>query len=181
MPVNPLFLSWFCFPSCHSCLPALLGFRFHIYHFFRKFYVVIFESVISPLSFYTLSSISSPLPFFRRLQSLSQVLLDYLHSGCCPLSCITIPGLLFFTENSHWFPVPSQGLICAAEHYDLPDLIQACFHHAKQFIRTEIACQVRPCSTVPQSRFILRCWLLWKAITGATAPQVSLSTWSLLS
>ena len=54
-----------------------------------------------------------------------QVLLDYLHSGCCPLSCLTIPGL-----------------ICAAEHYDLPDLIQACFHHAKQFIRTEIACQM---------------------------------------
>ena len=54
-----------------------------------------------------------------------QVLLDYLHSGCCPLSCISIPGL-----------------ICAAEHYDLPDLIQACFHHAKQFIRTEIACQM---------------------------------------
>ena len=54
-----------------------------------------------------------------------QVLLDYLHSGSCPMSCISIPGL-----------------ICAAEHYDLPDLIQACFHHAKQFIRTEIACQM---------------------------------------
>ena len=38
--------------------------------------------------------------------------------------------------------ISSPGLICAAEHYDLPDLIQACFHHAKQFIRTEIACQV---------------------------------------
>ena len=38
--------------------------------------------------------------------------------------------------------ISSSGLICAAEHYDLPDLIQACFHHAKQFIRTEIACQV---------------------------------------
>ena len=34
------------------------------------------------------------------------------------------------------------GLICAAEHYDLPDLIQACFHHAKQFLRTEICCQM---------------------------------------
>ena len=30
------------------------------------------------------------------------------------------------------------GLICAAEHYDLPDLIQACFHHAKQFIRKQL-------------------------------------------
>ena len=95
-------------------------------------------------------------------------------SGSCPLSCLAIPGL-----------------ISAAEHYDLPDLIQvlignnksiyafmyiliveriliskqkhkfkiyeqkslilnnfevpffqASFHHAKQFIRTEIACQM---------------------------------------
>ena len=25
-----------------------------------------------------------------------QVLLDYLHSGCCPLSCISIPGFIQF-------------------------------------------------------------------------------------
>ncbi|KAF7996771.1 hypothetical protein HCN44_002417 [Aphidius gifuensis] len=51
------------------------------------------------------------------------VLLDYLHTGSCPLTCSNIPGL-----------------ICAAEHYDLPDLLQACFHHAKQFLRIEIVC-----------------------------------------
>lgn len=32
------------------------------------------------------------------------------------------------------------GLICAAEHYDLPELLQACFHHAKQFLRIEVVC-----------------------------------------
>ena len=28
-----------------------------------------------------------------------QVLLDYLHSGCCPLSCISIPGVAAEDEN----------------------------------------------------------------------------------
>lgn len=50
-----------------------------------------------------------------------RLLLDYLHTGSCPLTCANIPGL-----------------ICAAEHYDLPDLLQACFHHAKQFLRIEV-------------------------------------------
>ena len=49
-----------------------------------------------------------------------RILLTYLHSGSCPLSCLNIPGL-----------------ICAAEHYDLPELLQACFHHAKQFIQVD--------------------------------------------
>ena len=48
----------------------------------------------------------------------------------------------YFESPDIVLSVSSPGLICAAEHYDLPDLIQACFHHAKQFIRTEIACQV---------------------------------------
>ncbi|XP_076180512.1 rap GTPase activating protein radish isoform X2 [Ptiloglossa arizonensis] len=52
-----------------------------------------------------------------------RILLDYLHTGSCSLTCSNIPGL-----------------ICAAEHYDLPDLLQACFHHAKQFLRIEIVC-----------------------------------------
>ncbi|XP_066245501.1 uncharacterized protein rsh isoform X1 [Euwallacea similis] len=52
-----------------------------------------------------------------------RILLDYLHTGSCPLTCSTIPGL-----------------ICAAEHYDLPDLLQACFHHAKQFLRIDVVC-----------------------------------------
>ncbi|XP_020294253.1 uncharacterized protein LOC109859929 isoform X2 [Pseudomyrmex gracilis] len=52
-----------------------------------------------------------------------RLLLDYLHTGSCPLTCSNIPGL-----------------ICAAEHYDLPELLQACFHHAKQFLRIEIVC-----------------------------------------
>ncbi|XP_037916826.1 uncharacterized protein LOC119655154 isoform X4 [Hermetia illucens] len=52
-----------------------------------------------------------------------RVLLDYLHTGTCPLTCVTIPGLL-----------------CAAEHYDLPELLQACFHHCKQFLRVEVVC-----------------------------------------
>ena len=50
-----------------------------------------------------------------------RVLLTYLHTGSCPLNCLTIPGL-----------------ICSAEHYDLPELLQACFHHAKQFIRVSV-------------------------------------------
>lgn len=50
-----------------------------------------------------------------------RTLLDYLHTGSCPLTCLNIPGL-----------------ICAAEHYDLPELLQACFHHAKQFLRIEV-------------------------------------------
>ena len=50
-----------------------------------------------------------------------RILLDYLHTGSCPLTCCNIPGL-----------------ICAAEHYDLPELLQACFHHAKQFLRIEV-------------------------------------------
>lgn len=33
-----------------------------------------------------------------------RVLLNYLHTGSCPLTCVSIPGL-----------------ICAAEHYDLPE------------------------------------------------------------
>ncbi|KAF5272572.1 hypothetical protein FQR65_LT04911 [Abscondita terminalis] len=52
-----------------------------------------------------------------------RILLDYLHTGSCPLTCATIPGL-----------------ICAAEHYDLPELLQACFHHAKQFLRIDVVC-----------------------------------------
>ena len=52
-----------------------------------------------------------------------RILLTYLHCGSCTLSCLNIPGL-----------------ICAAEHYDLPELLQACFHHAKQFIRVDKVC-----------------------------------------
>ncbi|XP_076752653.1 rap GTPase activating protein radish isoform X1 [Xylocopa sonorina] len=51
------------------------------------------------------------------------ILLNYLQTGSCPLTCSNIPGL-----------------ICAAEHYDLPELLQACFHHAKQFLRIEVVC-----------------------------------------
>lgn len=36
----------------------------------------------------------------------------------------------------------SAGLICAAEHYDLPELLQACFHHAKQFLRIDVVCSM---------------------------------------
>ncbi|XP_070074955.1 uncharacterized protein rsh isoform X2 [Drosophila takahashii] len=32
------------------------------------------------------------------------------------------------------------SLLCAAEHYDLPELLQACFHHCKQFLRIEVVC-----------------------------------------
>ncbi|KAH6930270.1 hypothetical protein HPB50_012282 [Hyalomma asiaticum] len=52
-----------------------------------------------------------------------QLLVDYLHCGSCPLTCESIPGL-----------------ICAAEHYDLPELMQACFHHAKQHLRLSVVC-----------------------------------------
>lgn len=33
-------------------------------------------------------------------------------------------------------------MLCAAEHYDLPDLLQACFHHCKQFLRIEVVCSM---------------------------------------
>lgn len=33
-------------------------------------------------------------------------------------------------------------MICAAEHYDLPELLQACFHHAKQFLRIDVICNM---------------------------------------
>lgn len=46
------------------------------------------------------------------------MLIEYLHSGSCPLTCDTVPGL-----------------ICAAEHFDLPDLLQACVHHTKTHLR----------------------------------------------
>ncbi|OAD57465.1 Serine-enriched protein, partial [Eufriesea mexicana] len=52
-----------------------------------------------------------------------KILLIYLQTGSCRLTCSNIPGL-----------------ICAAEHYDLPDLLQACFRHAKQYLRVEIVC-----------------------------------------
>ena len=61
------------------------------------------------------------------------VLLDYLHHGSCPLTCTNVPGL-----------------ICAAEHYDLPELLQACFHHAKQFLRVQVVSEP-PASTTPNS------------------------------
>nr|CAD7402073.1 unnamed protein product [Timema poppensis] len=57
-----------------------------------------------------------------------RILLDYLHTGSCPLTCANIPGL-----------------ICAAEHYDLPELLQACFHHAKQFLRIEVVSRTLVC------------------------------------
>lgn len=50
-----------------------------------------------------------------------QLLIEYLHSGACPLTCDTVPGL-----------------ICAAEHFDLPDLLQACFHHTKTHLRLSV-------------------------------------------
>ncbi|KAG1698110.1 Rap1 GTPase-activating protein 2 [Nymphon striatum] len=52
-----------------------------------------------------------------------RLLVEYLHTGSCALKCLTVPGL-----------------ICAAEHYDLPDLLQACFHHARQFMRVSTVC-----------------------------------------
>ena len=50
-----------------------------------------------------------------------QLLIEYLHSGSCPLTCETVPGL-----------------ICAAEHFDLPDLLQACVHHTKTHLRVAV-------------------------------------------
>ena len=73
-------------------------------------------------TFYTTSVI--PLLQFTIIEFESdtfRVLLDYLHHGSCPLTCTNVPGL-----------------ICAAEHYDLPELLQACFHHAKQFLRVQV-------------------------------------------
>ncbi|KAI1295662.1 Rap1 GTPase-activating protein 1 [Halotydeus destructor] len=50
-----------------------------------------------------------------------QLLIEYLHSGTCPLTCDAVAGL-----------------ICAAEHFDLPDLLQACFHHTKTHLRLSV-------------------------------------------
>ncbi|XP_065212300.1 uncharacterized protein rsh isoform X2 [Planococcus citri] len=52
-----------------------------------------------------------------------RILLNYLHTSTCPITCAIVPGL-----------------ICAAEHYDLPELLQACFHHTKQHLRLEVIC-----------------------------------------
>ncbi|CAM1314793.1 Uncharacterised protein g6651 [Pycnogonum litorale] len=52
-----------------------------------------------------------------------RLLMEYLHTGSCVLTCLTVPGL-----------------ICSAEHYDLPELLQACFHHARQFMRISAVC-----------------------------------------
>ncbi|XP_076350365.1 uncharacterized protein LOC143246977 isoform X2 [Tachypleus tridentatus] len=52
-------------------------------------------------------------------------LIEYLHTGTCVLTCNSIPGL-----------------ICAAEHYDLPELLQSCFHHAKQNLRLSVVCSM---------------------------------------
>lgn len=51
-----------------------------------------------------------------------QLLIDYLHTGVVELTCDMIPGL-----------------ICAAEHFDLPDLLQACFHHTKTHMKLSVA------------------------------------------
>lgn len=45
-----------------------------------------------------------------------------------------------FTNLLNLCLLPSLGLLCAAEHYDLPELLQACFHHCKQFLRIEVVC-----------------------------------------
>ncbi|XP_033320930.1 rap GTPase activating protein radish isoform X2 [Megalopta genalis] len=52
-----------------------------------------------------------------------RILLDYLHTGSCSLTCSNICGLA-----------------CAAEHYELSELQDACFHHAKQFLRIDVVC-----------------------------------------
>ncbi|XP_050542293.1 uncharacterized protein LOC126906077 isoform X2 [Daktulosphaira vitifoliae] len=52
-----------------------------------------------------------------------RILLDYLHTSSCKITCANVPGL-----------------ICAAEHYDLPELLQACFHHTKQHLRVDVIC-----------------------------------------
>ncbi|XP_014664555.1 PREDICTED: uncharacterized protein LOC106806909 [Priapulus caudatus] len=53
------------------------------------------------------------------------ILLNYFHTGTCSLTCSIIPRLL-----------------CAAEYYDLPDLLQACFHHAKQCVHLGVVAQM---------------------------------------
>lgn len=74
-----------------------------------------------------------------------RVLLDYLHTGTCPLTCVSIPGeipYIYAKKNLNYksLSLTSSGLLCAAEHYDLPELLQACFHHCKQFLRIEVVC-----------------------------------------
>lgn len=77
-----------------------------------------------------------------------RVLLDYLHTGSCPLTCISIPGNCEFRYKKALRMLNKTdvclhaGLICAAEHYDLPELLQACFHHAKQFLRIDVVCSM---------------------------------------
>ena len=73
-----------------------------------------------------------------------RILLDYLHTGSCALTCVTIPGL-----------------ICAAEHYDLPDLLQACFHHAKQFLSIDVVSFRSFASYIDYNLLILRSMTLY--------------------
>lgn len=61
--------------------------------------------------------------------------------------CFVFNPIDFIQSSNHFILFQFQtnvkkkkGLICAAEHYDLPELLQACFHHAKQHLRIEIVC-----------------------------------------
>lgn len=50
-----------------------------------------------------------------------QYYFNLIKTGTCVLTCSTIPGL-----------------ICASEHFDIPDLLQACFHHAKTHLNLRV-------------------------------------------
>lgn len=113
--------------------------RNHDTEFYRKLFMDIFHAHPEPYStsfywqafldwlvnliFFLYSSIQFSIIEFD--PETFRILLDYLHTGSCPLTCASIPGL-----------------ICAAEHYDLPELLQACFHHAKQFLRIEVVSKI---------------------------------------
>ncbi|XP_077862589.1 uncharacterized protein LOC102801706 [Saccoglossus kowalevskii] len=53
------------------------------------------------------------------------VLLDYLHTGTCSINSETLPGLM-----------------CAAEYYEVPDLVQACFDLSTHLITTQTVCTI---------------------------------------
>lgn len=100
-----------------------------------------------------------------------RVLLDYLHTGTCPLTCVSIPGKL-----SH----------LSLQHYGSAECISRnnFFSHQAFFVLRSTTICPSCCrlafiivNSSCASRLSARCWFRWRTTTGATRPPPSWSTW----